>query len=90
MEVFNPAGSTATISPFAPRLKGLHQKKIGLLSNEQWQAPRILALVENLLRQEYPLTEFESIKAGMALHQDATIDAIAEQGFDAVIVGNAA
>mgnify|MGYP001579873095 FL=1 len=90
MEVFNPTGASAVTSPFAPRLKTLHQKKIGLLSNEQWQAHRTLALVEKLLSEEFPLTKFESIKAGMTIHHDATIDAIFKQDFDAVIVGNAA
>ena len=90
MEVFNPTGASGVTAPFAPRLKTLHQKKIGLLSNGIWQSHRTLPLLEKLMSQEYPLTQFEMIKAGAAIQQDETMDAIARQEFDAVIVGNAA
>ena len=90
MEVFNPTGASGVTAPFAPRLKTLHQKKIGLLSNGIWQSHRTLPLLEKLLGQEYPLTKFEMINAGAAIQQDETMDAIARQEFDAVIVGNAA
>ena len=90
MEVFNPTGAAGVTAPFAPRLKTLHEKKIGLLSNGIWQAHRTLPLLEKLLGQEYPLTKFELINAGLAIHDDKTVDAIAEQEYDAVIVGNAA
>ncbi len=90
MEVFNPTGASGVTAPFAPRLKTLHQKKIGLLSNGIWQSHRTLPLLEKLLSQEYPLTQFEMINAGAAIQQDETMDAIARQEFDAVIVGNAA
>lgn len=90
MDVFNPTGASGVTAPFAPRLKTLHEKKIGLLSNGIWQSHRTLPLLEKLLGQEYPLTRFEIIPANDAIAQDTTMDAIAEQGFDAVIVGNAA
>lgn len=90
MEVFNPTGASGVTAPFAPRLKTLHEKKIGLLSNGIWQAHRTLPLLEKLLGAEYPLTRFETIAAGAAIHDDKTADAIAEQEYDAVIVGNAA
>ena len=44
MEVFNPTGAAGVTAPFAPRLKTLHEKKIGLLSNDIWQAHRTLPL----------------------------------------------
>ena len=50
----------------------------------------MLPLLEKLLGEEYPLTKFELINAGLAIHDDKTADAIAEQEYDAVIVGNAA
>jgi hypothetical protein len=90
MEVFNPTGASGVTAPFAPRLKTLHQKKIGLLSNEQWQSHRTLPLLGKLLGQEYPLTTFEMIKAGTAITHEDTMEAIVRQEFDAVIVGNAA
>ena len=90
MEVFNPTGAASVTAQFSSRLKTLHEKKIGLLSNEQWQAYRTLPLVGKLLGQEYPLTKFEIIRAGTAIQNEETVDAIAKQGFDAVIIGNAA
>ena len=42
MQVFNPTGATGITAPFAPRLKTMHGKKIGLLSNGIWQAHRTL------------------------------------------------
>lgn len=90
MEVFNPTGATGVTAPFAPRVNTLHGKKIALLSNGHWQAHRMLALLQNLLRQEFPTAKAELIRADDAIQDDKTIDAIAGEGYDAVIVGNAA
>ena len=90
IKVFNPTGATGVTAPFAPRLGTLHGKKIGLLSNGQWQAERMLALLQKLLRQEFPTAEAEIISASDAIEEDKTIDAIAAGGYDAVMVGNAA
>ena len=90
MDVFNPTGASGVTAPFAPRLKTLHEKKIGLLSNGIWQSHRTLPMLEKLLSEEYPLTRFEVIVADAAIQDDKTMDAIIEQEFDAVIVGNAA
>lgn len=90
LEVFNPTGATGVTAPFAPRLKTLHGKKIGLLSNGHWQAERMLALLQDRLRQEFPTSNSKIIPANDAIQDDKTIDAIAGEGYDAVIVGNAA
>jgi hypothetical protein len=90
VDVFNPTGASGVTAPFAPRLKTLHEKKIGLLSNGIWQSHRTLPMLEKLLAEEYPLTRFELIAADAAIQDDETIDAISGQEYDAVIVGNAA
>jgi hypothetical protein len=90
MEVFNPTGASGVTAPFAPRLKTLHKKKIGLLSNGIWQAHRTLPLLKELLSKEYPMTEFEVVNAGAGIHDDKTADQFAAEEYDAVIVGNAA
>lgn len=90
IKVFNPTGTTGITAPFAPRLKTLQGKKIGLLSNGHWQAGRMLALLQQLLRQEFPTCTAEIIPANDAIQDDKSIDAIAAQGYDAVMVGNAA
>ena len=90
MEVFNPTGATGITAPFAPRLKTLHGKKIGLLSNGIWQSHRTLPLLQKLLGREYPMSRFEVIAANDAIQEDKTLDAIAGEEYDAVIVGSAA
>lgn len=90
MEVFNPTGATGATAPFAPRLKTLDGKKIGLLSNGHWQAERMLALLHKLMRQAFPTSSSTLIPANDAIQDDKTIAAIAADKYDAVIVGNAA
>ena len=90
LEVFNPTGTTGVTAAFAPRLQTLHGKKIALLSNGHWQSERMLAMLQNLLRQQYPTSRSAIIPANDAIQEDKTIDAITAEAYDAVIVGNAA
>lgn len=90
MEVFNPSGATGATAPFAPRLKTLQGKKIALLSNGHWQAERMLTQLQKLVAREFPTSKSKLIPANEAIQDDQTIDAIAAEGYDAVIVGNAA
>jgi len=90
MEVFNPTGATGVTAPFAPRLETLNGRKIALLSSGIWQAHRTMPLLQTLFAQKYPTTKSEIIQAGLALQDDKIIDAIFAEGYDAVIVGNAA
>ena len=46
--------------------------------------------MKKLLAQEYPMTTFEVIVADIAIQEDETIETIAGEEYDAVIVGNAA
>ena len=90
MEVINPTGATGVTAPFAPRLKTLHGKKIGLLSNGIWQSHRTLPRLQSLLQQEFPLSRFEVVHGNSAMQDDKTMDAVAAEEYDAVVVGNAA
>ena len=90
LEVFNPTGATGVTAPYAPRLQTLHGKKVALLSNGHWQSERMLTLLQNLLRQQFPTSRSAIILANEAIQDDKTIDAITAEGYDAVIVGNAA
>ena len=90
MEVFNPTGATGATASFAPRLETLDGKKIGLLSNGHWQSERMLVLLQKLLRQAYPSSNSTFIPANDAIQHEKTIAAIVAEGYDAVIVGNAA
>ena len=90
MEVFDPSGVTEVSVAFAERLGTLEGKKIAFLSNEMWQASRALGLLRQRLQERYPEATLAHIAAGERIQSDATIDAIVREGYDAVIVGNAA
>ena len=94
MEVYDPSGSTEITQLHAPRLDSLDGKKIGLLSNDAWQAHRTLPLVGKMIKAEFPTAEivpYEEFPMGNAvIDADATVARARELGVDAVIVGNAA
>lgn len=90
MNVFDPTGITEVTVPFAPRLESLAGRKIGLLSNQMWQAERALGALQELLHERFPTARFVFYPAGGAIQADATVAAIAREGCDAVIVGAAA
>lgn len=90
MQVFDPGGITETTVPFAARLASLEGKRIGLLSNQMWQAERALGYLQALLQERYPTASFQFIPAGEQIQADPTIAEIARVGYDAVIVGAAA
>jgi len=94
LEVFNPTGETEIIALHAPRLTTLDGKKIGMISNESWQAHRTLMLIGKLLREWFltidivPHTELPS---GIdAIDSEETADILASQGCQGVIIGNCA
>jgi hypothetical protein len=90
MEVFDPSGATEVTADFADRLETLDGRKIGLVSNQMWQADRALALLKEQLEQRHPTATLVLIPAADRIQSDEMIDAIAREGYDAVIVGAAA
>ena len=54
LEFFDPSGRLDVTQPHAPRLSSLDGKRIGFLSNEQWQAYRMLPLLKGLLERSSP------------------------------------
>lgn len=90
LEVFDPTGAAGSTKPHAARLASLDGRRIGLLSNNIWQAPRTHALLREELARRFPTARFELVTAGEQVQADAVIDAIVKEGFDAVVVGNAA
>jgi len=90
MEVFDPTGATEVSVAFAPRLPDLAEKKVAMLSNGMWRSDRMLdSLIANL-KLRFPTASFELIAANEKIQADETIDAIVKEGYDAVVVGNAA
>lgn len=89
MEVFDPGGITEVSVPYARRLESLSGKKIGLLSNQMWQAEKALKYLQDLLQAQYPTARFRFIPAGGEIQAERTIADLARD-CDAVIVGAAA
>jgi len=94
LEFYDPSGVIEVTVPHAKRLASLEGKRIGFVSNEQWQAYRMLPLLKALLEKDFPGVQVLPIDAfpqGNALiGNDETAKRVKESGVDAVIVGNAA
>lgn len=94
LEFHDPSGTLAITQAFAPRLDTLAGKRIGFVSNEQWQAYRMLPMLKEMLDADFPGIEVLPIDAfpqGNALiGTDETAALVKQSGVDAVIVGNAA
>ncbi|MGZ8230656.1 MAG: UGSC family (seleno)protein [Burkholderiales bacterium] len=93
IEFHDPSGMLEVTQPFAPRLDSLEGKRIGFVSNEQWQAYRMLPMLKSMLEQDFkgievlPVDTFPQGNALIGTEQTAA--AVKKSGVDAVIVGNA-
>ena len=94
LEFYDPSGVLEVKRPHAARLASLAGKRIGFVSNEQWQAYRMLPQLKEMLEADYPGVEVLPVDAfpqGNALiGEEATAALVKKSGVDAVIVGNAA
>lgn len=94
LEFFDPSGALEKARPHAPRLASLAGKRIGFVSNEQWQAYRMLPLVKSMLEEDYPGVEvlpIDRFPQGNTLIGNAeTAKLVKDAKVDAVIIGNAA
>jgi len=93
LEVFDPSGATEITQLHAARLGSLEGKTVALLSNDMWQAHRMLPMLKEILEARYegitviPETEFPM--GNVQIDRDETVDMLVERGVDAVIIGNA-
>ena len=94
LEFHDPSGAIEVKQPFAPGIAALQGKRIGFVSNEQWQAYRMLPRLKALLETDFPDIEVLPIDAfpqGNALiGSEETAALVKASGVDAVIIGNAA
>jgi hypothetical protein len=94
LEFFDPSGALEKAKSHAPRLDTLSGKRIGFVSNEQWQAYRMLPLVKSMLEADFPGIEvlpIDQYPQGNTLIGNAeTAKLVKDSAVDAVIIGNAA
>jgi len=93
LEIFDPSGATEITRLHAPRLPSLEGKTVAMLSDDMWQAHRMLPMLRELLEARFAnvtiLPETEFPMGNSAIDRDETADMFVEKGVDAVIVGNA-
>jgi len=69
-------------------------KRIGFVSNEQWQAYRMLPRLKGLLEADFPgiqVRPSDAVPQGNALiGSEETAALVKQSGVDAVVIGNAA
>ncbi len=94
LEFHDPSGAIEVKRPFAPRVAALAGKRIGFVSNDQWQAYRMLPLLKKLLETDFPGIEVLPLDAfpqgNAVIGSEETAAQVKESGVDAVIIGNAA
>jgi len=94
LEFYDPSGVIEVTQAHAPRIDTLEGKRIGFVSNEQWQAFRMLPMLKAMIEVDFPGAEVLPIDAfpqGNALiPTEETAALVKKSGVDAVIVGNAA
>ena len=93
IEFHDPSGTLEVSQPHAARVGTLDGKTIGFLTNEQWQAHRMLPLLKSLIESDFPgarVLPIDAIAQGNAeIPKDSTCAQVREAGVDAVIIGNA-
>ena len=94
LKFHDPSGAIEVKQPFASRVAGLDGKCVGFVSNDQWQAFRMLPLLKKLLETDFPGIEVLPIDAfpqgNAVIGSEETAAQVKQSGVDAVIIGNAA
>ena len=93
LEVFDPSGATKVTHLHAPRLEQLDGKTIGFISNDMWQAQRMLPLLRKWLAENHPnatlIPEAEFPMGNTLMDTEEAVDQLEAAGVNAVIIGNA-
>ena len=89
----DPAGALEVTQAHAARVPTLEGKTIGFLSNEQWQAHRMLPRLKALIEADFPdarVLPIDAFPQGNAeIPKDSTCALVQQAQVDAVIIGNA-
>lgn len=93
LEFYDPSGTLEVTQPFAPRLKTLEGKRIGIVTNDQWQAYRMMPQLKSMLEADFKGIEVLPVDAypqgNLLIGTEETAKAVKKSGVDAVIIGNA-
>jgi len=93
IDVFDPSGATEVLTLHASRLDTLAGKTVALVSDDMWQAHRMLPLLREKLQAQYPdatfIAETEFPMGTRQMDTEKTVDMLEARGVDAVIIGNA-
>lgn len=91
---YDPTGYTEVSQPHAPRPATLAGKRIGFLTNEQWQAYFALPALKAQFEADIPGVEVLAVdafpKGNGEIGSDRVAELVKASGVDAVIIGNAA
>jgi len=93
LKVYDPTGAMEITETHASRLDTLAGKTIAELSNDSWQAHRVLPEIRRLLQERFPTarfipyTEFPTGNEGIDTEKAAEL--VARSGAQAVIIGSA-
>jgi hypothetical protein len=94
LEFHDPSGVIEVKQPHAARVAALGGKRVGFVSNEQWQAYRMLPRLKTLLETDFPDIEVLPVDAfpqgNGVIGSEETAALVKASGVDAVIIGNAA
>jgi len=94
LEFYDPSGALEVTQRHAPRLASLEGRRIGFVSNEQWQAYRMLPMLKEMLEVDFPGIEVLPLDAfpqgNAVIGNEETAALVKKSGVDAVIVANAA
>jgi hypothetical protein len=94
MEFIDPTGGTEISQKHANRVDSLNGKTIGFLSNDEWQAFRMLPMIKEALEKNFsdikvlPTDAFPLGNHNIAAEE--TTQLVIDAGVDVVIIGNAA
>ena len=93
LEFHDPSGALEVTQPFAPRLDTLEGKRIGIVTNDQWQAYRMLPALKSRLEADFRNIEVLPVDAypqgNILIPTEETAAAVKKSGVGAVIIGNA-